>query len=60
MLFFFFRWVCDAGFPVGQGAGFPVVAGMLNFRRSNGFWGWVEQEMKGYFCLCIKICFNLI
>jgi NAD-dependent SIR2 family protein deacetylase len=45
---------------VGQGAGFPVVAGMLNFRRSNGFWGWVEQEMKGYFCLCIKICFNLI
>jgi hypothetical protein len=21
----FFRWVCDAGFPVGRGAGFPVV-----------------------------------
>jgi hypothetical protein len=39
----FFRWVWDAGFPVGQGAGFPVVgvgvvvADLLSFRRSNGF-----------------------
>jgi len=26
-----------------------VVAGVLNFRQSNGFRGWVEQEIKGVF-----------
>jgi hypothetical protein len=46
----FFWWVCDAGFPVGRGAGFPVVrvgdvvAGVLNFRQSNCFRGELNRR----------------